>query len=294
MSRYRWDIELLTVGPINACLAFPFPNDFIGCEILDDYEKNKQVRDIFEAIPYKMQNERLIYQAEKLAFGKIFPILMFSLKYAIDEQLDFLEEMQKNHYIYGLKYYPEADGIPFSQFQEKGKRFIDFLLKYDLPLIVHSSACTVSAESGISYPGDIMDLAIRFPKLRICIAHMGHFSTNVFDYLSDNSVDNLFFDTSPFLFLCMIGNLMSDEKWMKLEYKKPNDVLDSIVSKFGNHILWGSDYPFNYTCNFLNESHDKNYTKYSYKTNIDVLKHLKDCEMTMITHDNVIKFLYGF
>lgn len=88
-------LELLSVEPINACLSFPFPNDFVGCEILEDCERNQQVRDIFETIPYKMQNERLVYQAEKLAVGKVFPILMFSLRYAIDEQLAFLEEMQK-------------------------------------------------------------------------------------------------------------------------------------------------------------------------------------------------------
>lgn len=162
---------------------------------------------------------------------------MFSLRYAVDEQLAFFEEMQKKHYIYGLKYYPEADDIPFSQFRKIGKRFIEFLLKYDLPLIVHSSACTVSAECGLSLPGDIMELAVRFPQLRICIAHVGHFSTKVFDYISKNPIDNLFFDTLLFLFLCMIGDMMSDEKWIKLNYKKPNDVLKSIISKFGDHIL---------------------------------------------------------
>lgn len=286
-------LEQMEGSVINACLCFPFPDDFIGCEVLSDSKKNQYVRDIFEKIPYKYQNERLIYEAENLADGKVFPLLMFSLKYAIDEQLDFLEEMQAKHYLYGLKYYPEADNLPFNKFHENGYKFIEFLLRYNLPLVVHSSACTVSAESGLSFPGDILKLALKFPELRICIAHMGHFSRSVFDYLRENRVPNLFFDTSPFVFLCMIGDIMSDEKWMPLNYKEPLGLLEYLVEEFGDNIMWGSDYPFNYTCNILNESHDKNYSKYSYKANMEILTSIKKEYFELITHRNVVRFIYG-
>ena len=183
--------------------------------------------------------------------------------------------------------------MPFSKFEENGSRFIEFLLKYDLPLVVHSSACAVSDKEGLSYPGDIVKIALKYPKLRICIAHMAHFSKYVFELIKKENICNIFVDTSPFLHLCMISNLLSDNNWLALDYKNPQYVLKYMVREFPEHILWGSDFPFNYTCNLNNKFHDKNYENYSYENNLAVLNTLNKDDIKRIAHDNVIRFLYG-
>lgn len=286
-------LENLNISPINACITFPFPNSFIGCDVLADREQNESIRNIFEKIPYKIQNERLILEAEQIARGKVLPMLMFSLKFSVDEQLEYLTNVAKEKYLYGLKYYPEADNLSFAKFDEYGNRFIEFMLKYDLPLVVHSSACTVSDKKGLSYPGDIVNLALKYPKLRICIAHMAHFSKDVFDNLKLCELPNLFFDTSPFLHLCMISNNLSSGDWLDLDYRKPQFVLEYMIKCFSSHILWGSDFPFNYTCNLNNKFHDKDYMHYSYENNMQLLNTLDKNAIKLITHDNVIRFLYG-
>lgn len=286
-------LEKMTGQSINACLTFPFPDDFVGCDVLDDSLRSAQIRDVFERIPYMIQNERLLQESEAFGKGVVFPVLMFSVKYGVKDQIDFLTECVEKRFLYGLKYYPEADNISFTRFEEKGNPFLEFLEAYNLPLIVHCSANTVVTGEGVSNPKYIAELALSRPRIRVCIAHMAHFSKRIFDLFDKYDVPNLFVDTSPFLHLCNIRSLLSCDNCLDLNYKKPEDVLNYMVKKYPTHIVWGSDYPFNYTCNLNNENHDKHYAKYSYEKNLDVLKNLDSYGFELITKKNVSKLVYG-
>lgn len=286
-------MDILDDSFVNTAIVFPFPDDFIGNDVLESQEDNAQIRRIFEAVPYRLQNERLLLEVEQTSRGNILPFMMFSLRYHIDRQIDFLSECMGRHEVYGLKYYADADGIPLSAFTERGKPFIDWMVAHDMPLIVHTSAGTVLAGEGLSFPDDIVELALQYPELRICIAHMAHFSKSVFEQMASAKIPNLFLDTSPFLHLCNIRDVVRHPNCLELPYDSPADVLSYAVEMFPGQIIWGSDYPFNFTCNLNNPCHDKNYAAYSYAANMSVLAALPPYIRLRITHDNTMRFLFG-
>ncbi len=284
-------LEKIENGVINGCITFPFPDDFIGNEVLEDADSNHAIRQAFEQIPYKMQNDRLLLEASTFGKNRVFPFLLFSNRYAIDEQIEYLNNVIKSHYVYGLKYYPEADNLSFSDFEKRGAQFISFMEENNLPLIVHSSAGTVVSDDGLSHPRYMLQLASNHPQLRVCIAHMAHFSVEVFEQILH--LPNLYVDTSPLLHLCHIRRLVKSNKCLDLDYCNPSSVLNYLVCNYSSHILWASDFPVTYTCNLLNEDHDKDYSSYSYEKNIKVLSSLDEDSLNKITRTNVINYLYG-
>lgn len=286
-------IDVLGNSLINKGIVFPFPNDFIGNEVLSTSSKNMNVRNIFEEIPYYLQNKRLLLEVEKISKQEILPFLMCSVRYGIDAQIQFFKECADNRYMYGLKYYADSDNIPLREFVKYGENIIRFLIEYDLPIIFHTSANTVTNGGGISCPDDILDIARLYPELRICIAHMAHFSKIVFDKLQYNEFPNVYLDTSPFLHLCNIRNVVHSKRCLDLPYNNPEIVLDQLIDLIPNQIIWGSDYPFNFTCNLNDPSHDKEYNKYTYFQNINILKTLSDDKIKKIASVNTLNFLFG-
>lgn len=286
-------IEKLMIPPINTGIVFPFPNDFIGNEVLDDVENNRIVRHIFENVPYMISNERLIREIEQTEQFNLLPFLMFSLKYGIEEQIDFLEECVENHYIYGLKYYADSDNLNLKDFSINAKPFIKFMLKHDLPITFHVSGGTVTNNQGVSSPIDLIKLAVEYPELRICIAHCAHFSKKVFSQLEAMKLKNVFIDTSPFLHLCNVRKVFYSNNCLDFKYDKPIDVLNEIINMLPENIIWGSDYPFNFTCNLDSNNQDKSYLPYSYEANISLLTSLSQDNQNLITHCNPLKYLFG-
>lgn len=286
-------MDILGLSRVNRGIVFPFPNDFIGNDLLNEPLKNTYVRDVFEEIPYFLQNQRLLLEVEKISRGEILPFLMCSVKYGVDAQIRFLKECVNDKYVYGLKYYADADNIPLREFVKHGEKIIEFLIEYDLPIVFHTSANTVINNGGISCPDDILNIAMLYPELRICIAHMAHFSKNVFNRLQSNDFPNVYLDTSPFLHLCNIRNVVHSKNCLELPYNNPNAVLEKLTDLIPNQIIWGSDYPFNFTCNLNNPAHDKDYNKYTYSQNINVLESLSDDKIKRIANINTLKFLFG-
>lgn len=286
-------IDVLGSSKINKGIVFPFPNDFIGNDVLNTPLKNVYVRNVFEEIPYYLQNKRLLLEVENISKQEILPFLMCSVRYGVDAQIQFLKECVDNRYVYGLKYYADSDNISLREFVRYGEKIIRFLIEYDLPIVFHTSANTVTNNGGISRPDDILGIAQLFPELRICIAHMAHFSKAVFDKMQNNEFPNVYLDTSPFLHLCNIRNAVHSNECLDLPYNSPADVLEKLIDLIPDQIIWGSDYPFNFTCNLNNPTHDKDYSKYTYFQNINILEMLSDDKIKRIANVNTLNFLFG-
>ena len=156
-------IEKLSDSFVNTAIVFPFPDDFLGNEVVSDPVSNKVIRGVFESVPYQIANKRLLDEVELTGQENILPFLMFSLRYGVKEQLTFLEQCVKDHFVYGMKYYADADGIPLKNFPCKAEPFIEFMLKHDLPIVFHVSGNTVVNDGGVSFPNDIIDLALAYP-----------------------------------------------------------------------------------------------------------------------------------
>lgn len=286
-------IDSLKECDLDYGVVFPFPNNFIGNDILSDQRQNECVRNIFEKTPYLIQNMRLIDEAGKLAKNRVLPVPMFSIKYCVDEQLSFLNEQVKNGAVYGLKFYPEADGVPIRELRNAGTPFLGFLSENNLPLFIHVSAESVVANSLLSRPEDAYMLAADYPKLRVCIAHMGHFSKVLFSWLKENTLKNCYMDTSPFLHICNVRKLSPSENCFAFDYESPSDVLSQLIDMFPNNIVWGSDNPFNFTCNLHNENHDKNIDKHSILEYSRLLHSLPVGQLQQITSVNSLNLLFG-
>ena len=89
-------------GRFNTGIVFPFPDDFIGNEVLPDSMQNAFVRTIFESIPYQQQNKRFAFGSGADCCWKTVAFLLISTKYKIKEQLQFLRDCVANHEVYGL------------------------------------------------------------------------------------------------------------------------------------------------------------------------------------------------
>ncbi len=134
---------------------------------------------------------------------------------------DFNYEIIEKYIING-----PIDGVKISiQMNSRDKRFnpvAELLQEYDIPLLFHTWYKTVNKYVYESDPSDIADLASRFPKLRILMAHLtGCGKRGVQDI---RRFDNVFIDTSG---------------------SQPEDgYLEYVLNMLGaDRILFGSDYP---------------------------------------------------
>jgi len=91
-----------------------------------------------------------------------------------------------------------------------------------------------------SDPMQIIELADKYPDVNIAAAHLGWCSYKFLEEVKKR--ENLFVDTSPFLFICSSTWRASDA--LELDYKSPKEALTQICSEYGDSIIWGSDEPY--------------------------------------------------
>lgn len=101
-------------------IVFPFPDAYIT----EDDSTYGRAMSLLGTIPYKLQKERLINEITNLGLSQLLPFLMFSINYAIQEQIDFIENYARTRKIYGLKYYPDADQQTIQELLVKGRAFL--------------------------------------------------------------------------------------------------------------------------------------------------------------------------
>lgn len=281
--------QIENVGFDYACV-FPFPAYVCGDNIVIEKEKVVELRKCFESVPYRKETEKLLLEIERFKLEKMLPFAMFSINYAIDKQIEYLESV--NSAIYGLKYYPDADARKISELSSIGKPFIDYLIKHNMPLVIHVSENACLYGNGYSNVMEAMELAQKNPKLRIAVAHMGHFSRKAIEHVIEYNLSNFYFDLSPFLHICHIRTVNSGDV-LDLNYENPFEVLERIIDVLPNKLIWGSDIPFNFTCNMKNANHNFEYYNFSVEKNVELLMKLERKNMMKICSANTIKLLFG-
>lgn len=282
-------LEKMDMHSIDYSIVFPFPDHFIG----NDDTPYDKVMKLIGKTPYKLANERLLLEINCLDINRFLPFLMFSINYGIDEQITYLKQLAEEKQIYGLKYYPDSDMVNVKNLLVSGKRFIELLLQYNLPLVIHCSEGASVNSNGYSNPLDILQLAKEYPTLRLCIAHMGQFNETLIDSILVNKYKDVYLDTSPFLHLCNVRRINGKKNCLDLDYSEPLLVMKGMYSLLPDNIIWGTDFPFNYTCNLNNEMHNKDFSGFVYREYIELLNKLPDEIMFKIASQNTIKFLFG-
>ena len=277
-------MERLVQHSFDGAIVFPLPSA--------QYAVDRSPVPCF--VPYLRENKRLVNEAEQLRLPtlELLPFAMFSLSYGMDEQLAWLREAAAANRIHGLKYYPDMDRIHVSELFTRGLPFLELMQQYDLPLTIHISE-HAALRGGFSDPGVIVELAKQFPWLRICIAHMGHFRRSVIAKVREEGIRNIFFDVSPLLHLCDVRTVNPSDLVLELPYREPARVLDRVIDLLPDQILWGSDYPYTFTCNLNAPNHNKDHMRFRLSDYVDTLHQIPPEKADRICRCNPIRFLKG-
>lgn len=144
-----------------------------------------------EDFPYEVENRALMYEVS-VSLGHFLPFLAIDPKEEVEKQVRFLRE-QKEYF--GLKFHPVATHSSIDDL--KGSLFLDILQERGIPLMVHSG------RQRNALPESIFSFAQEHPGIKFCIAHLAGFDAEIISRAK--KLDNIFFDTSPFLNCCFLA-----------------------------------------------------------------------------------------
>ena len=187
--------------------------------------------------PYQLENIALYSMIEEMKIKNIIPFPAVSTNAKIDKQLQLLSELDSRYVVNGIKYHPKIErmNILSNEFES----FVDFALERDIPIMVHTDM------SDEAHPMNVIQLAKRYPNLRICAAHCAHFDEDFWSVVEE--YENIYVDNSPFLRICydMNNNLMNTTNKIISDYSNPLEVLETLFKRIPNQLLWGTDTPYN-------------------------------------------------
>ncbi len=157
----------------------------------------------------------------------------------IKKQLETLNELFKDKKIFGIKLYPGYQY--FYPSDEKVYPIAELCQKYNKPLIFHSGDVYNPEKNALlkySHPIHIDELAVKFPKCKIIISHIGFpYHIDAANVLSKN--DNVYSEVSGTLDECESKKEATDllNQYAK-DLKKVFNYFPNIKSK----IMFGTDY----------------------------------------------------
>lgn len=283
-------MESLQAIGFDAACVFPFPAYICGSNVQVEESARQTVRSVFETVPYRAGMEKMLLELERFKIKNILPFNMFSINYAIEEQLTYLDTIQNK--IYGLKYYPDADARRISELSREGRPFLEYLVRNDMPLTIHVSENACLYGQGYSNVMEAVELARSMPKLRVSVAHMGHFSRQALTAAQRLRLPNLYFDVSPLLHICHIRTVNEGDV-LPLPYERPGEVVQALLTMFPDYLLWGSDMPFHFTGDLANPAHNFDYDAFSIAEVMKQFNSLDEAAAIQICNKNTLDFLFG-
>ena len=196
--------------------------------------------------PYALEN-RLLF-AEIFRFcpelrERFLPFVTVDPGRKIREQLAALEELAGQHPIYGVKVAPVACQSKVTGLLEEGEALLEFARRHDLPVLFH---VTVDPKEEFSQASDTFRVVEAHPAMRFCLAHCIGFNREFLE-LAD-SLPNVWVDTSALKIQVQAayeGYPFMAEPGERFDWDYSNhvSVMKSLVERFPDTILWGSDSP---------------------------------------------------
>lgn len=156
--------------------------------------------------------------------------------------------------VYGIKVHPFHSKIPFDS--DKVQEYIKIAQKYNLPVLTHT------ANDDCSSPRRVYEMALKYPKVKFIMGHMGLGTNN------EEAID----------YISKLPNLYGDTTWVL------PDKAEKMIKKCGaDKLLFGSDNPIDgldtynhkdfykiYFDEFKNKIDKESYNKIMYKNAIKV------------------------
>lgn len=268
---------------VSYAIVFPMPFSlYYNPRIV--LNENKLQPSGLEDFPYEVENRALMYEVS-LSSGCFLPFLAIDPKEEIEKQVRFLRG-EKNYF--GLKFHPIATHSSIDDLRESP--FLDILQERGIPLMVHSGR----QENAL--PAPIFSFAKDYPGIKICIAHLAGFDFEVISKTKE--LDNLFFDTSPFLNCCFLAH-KGDSRYFspggfKFDYSNPLETLVKISDFLRGRLIWGTDEPWT---TVTDPKTGEIIVRSSYERERQFLEQLEKYRLQSVKHEitnqNIKRFLWG-
>jgi len=153
-----------------------------------------------------------------------------------DEQLTELNEMLEKKEVIGVKLYPGHED--FCMNDPRLNKVFEICIKFDVPIVIHTE-WNWDYYPQYSHPFFISQIAEKYKDLRIVCAHIW-IPRSIESIKQTIKHDNIFYDMSSFAF---------DDEYKKLypkatfiTYEKAIEILEEIISKNPDKIMFGSDF----------------------------------------------------
>ena len=201
----------------------------------------------FSPVPYMLENRRLfveVFEYCRRSAHRILPFVMIDPGRMVAEQIAALDELETEYPIYGVKVAPVQCQISVSALREQGRDLMDFARERDLPMLFH---VTTHPDEGFSQASDTFDLIEAFPDQRYCLAHCIGFDRDFLDRAG--SMPQVWVDTSALKIQVQAASenqafMAPPSKRYDWDYTDHRSVMCSLVERFPDTILWGSDSPY--------------------------------------------------
>lgn len=266
---------------VDFSVTFPIPTNI--CTDISP-KVDKQTREIImnnEPCLYYLANRRLLMETNMYGRGRVMPFVLFSLYNDFERQIENIKTLIKEYDIYGVKIHTSTDHTSLNRIIEV-PALSSFFQDLKLPIIIHS---------GFEEYSDATEMCTVFERLsgiRFCVAHAGRMKSQFLDKIG--MMDNVWIDISPLSHLSetLIGR--SDDI-VRLDYSNPINMVNYLIERFPNKVLFGTDYPWvncGYLSNYKNKTMGDDYQKC-----LDILNQLSPTNAKKTSNINTCDFLFG-
>jgi len=169
----------------------------------------------------------------------LYPVGTVDVDGDIEQQLEFSKKLFDDKKLFGIKLYPGYQY--FYPADDKIHPIAELCQKYNKPLIFHSGDIYDPENSAIlkySHPVHIDELAVKFPKCKIVVSHVGFpYHLETANIVSKN--ENVFTEISGTLVEC---DSKKEAKNMLNQYSKDLERVFNYFSDIKSRIMFGTDY----------------------------------------------------
>lgn len=250
--------------------------------------------------PYEIENRSLlreVYEVFPEYSERILPFAMFDPCREPEAQAELLTELHETYGIYGLKFVATYIKSFVRDLPTKGRPILDFALRYDLPILLHSSYDRRDPWAPVE---DIASFAESNPSIRVTVAHSARFHVPTLERVAP--LPNCFVDLSAFDIHCELARMNhpavppAGPERFDAPYDKPEAVMRLLCDRYPDTIVWGSDIPFNYFIQKFSYASGETVDlalRSRHNREVELLDSLPPETQRIVAQRNTLRFLFG-
>jgi len=240
---YRQIANGVDYGVVFTCV----PELYFDLPVLLRQGRMVPAADPLSEAPYALENRLLFAELHHFCpelRERFLPFVTIDPGRKVKEQLAALEALADQQPIYGMKVAPVACQSKVTGLLGEGAALLEFARRHDLPILIH---VTVHPEEEFSQAADAFRVVEAHPELRFCLAHCIGFNRAFLERAGE--LPNVWVDTSALKIQVQAAFegypfMAKPAERFDWDYSDHVSVMKSLVERFPDTILWGSDSPF--------------------------------------------------